>query len=108
MANRIPAFATAREIADEYGFSQRHWTRCAAQGMIPCAYQPSGDGGRWVFDREAFRRWWKSKQRRVSQWPGFTGGVQPGGAAPSVGEKNTGVPLAQEIDELLKSACNNG
>jgi hypothetical protein len=104
----MKAFATAREIADEYGFSQRYWTRLAAAGKLPGAYQPGGDGGQWMFDRAAFRRWWSSTQRRVRQWPGYTSEDRSGGRAPSVRAGSTDGPLEQEIDELLKSACNNG
>jgi len=53
-------YATAAEIAREHGFSTRYWIRLAAQGKIPGAYQPSGERGKWVFERVAFRRWAKS------------------------------------------------
>jgi hypothetical protein len=34
----------AAEIAREYGFSTRYWTKLAAAGKIPGATQPSGPG----------------------------------------------------------------
>lgn len=99
---------TAATIASEYGFTARHWTRQAATGNIPGAYQPSGEGGRWVFDREVFRRWWATKQREVSAWRGSTNAGKRGGAVPSVRGKNTEKALEQVIEESLRNAYGNG
>ena len=35
-------YLTARALAKTYGFSPRYWTRLAAQGKVPGAYQPAG------------------------------------------------------------------
>jgi hypothetical protein len=51
--------AQSAEIAKEYGFSSRYWIKLAAAGGIPGAWQPSGPGGSWVFDRREFRLWAK-------------------------------------------------
>lgn len=99
---------TARQVADEFGLSARHWTRLAAQGKVPGAWQPSGNGGAWLFDMDAFRRWRVSTQRKVTEWPGYTSAARSGGRVPSVPGRSTDVPLAQEIDGWLKSALGNG
>ncbi len=99
---------TARTIADEFGLSPRHWTRMAAAGKIPGAWQPSGEGGAWLFDIDAFRRWRVSNQRKVSEWQGYTSAAKSIGRVRSVPERSTGLPLEQEIDGWLKSALGNG
>lgn len=48
---------TATDIAAVHGMTPRHWTRLAAQGRIPGAWQPGGAGGKWLFDREPFETW---------------------------------------------------
>lgn len=101
----VTAYATAAEISREYGFTSRHWIRLAAQGRIPGAYQPSGEGGRWVFERVAFRRWWESRRRQVVEWRPSTNEFRFGGAAPSVRGESPVEASKRRIAELLKSVC---
>jgi hypothetical protein len=54
----------ASQIAKEYGFTARHWTRLAAAGKLPGTYQPSGEGGKWLFDAQVFGKWFKQNNRR--------------------------------------------
>lgn len=51
------AHLSASQLAERYGFTARHWTRQAAAGNIPGAYQPSGNHGHWLFDLAVFQRW---------------------------------------------------
>ncbi|WAJ27160.1 helix-turn-helix domain-containing protein [Antarcticirhabdus aurantiaca] len=99
---------TAKVIAEEFGLSARHWTRMASAGKIPGAWQPSGEGGHWLFDLDAFRRWRTSTQKKVAEWPGYTRGVRSGGRVRIATERNTAFPLEREIDGWLKSALENG
>src|SRR4051794_33481884 len=80
---------TASELAREYGFTPRQWTRLAATGKIPGAPQPSGAGGQWLFDAAVFRRWWEARKREVEAWPGYTAEGGFTGAAPSVRTEST-------------------
>ena len=57
---------TAKAISERYGFTPRHWTRLAAAGKVPGAYQPGGDGGQWVFD-SAMRRFDPSRPSQYFQ-----------------------------------------
>lgn len=99
---------TASQIAQEFGFSARHWTRAASAGKVPGACQPSGPGGHWLFDVALFRRWWTAKQKDIPEWQGYTSAVQRGGAGFNVKVRNTGKASEQEIAALLKSVCGSG
>lgn len=57
-------YVRASLIAQEFGFSSRHWIRLAAAGKIPCATQPSGPGGHWLFELDAFREWFATRAPR--------------------------------------------
>ena len=99
---------TASQIATDYGFTARHWIRMAAAGKVPGAYQPGGQGGKWLFDAQAFARWFKNTNRRVESWPGYTKEAKSIGRVPSVKVSNTEAPLRQQIDGWLKDALKNG
>lgn len=99
---------TASQISRQYGMSARYWTRMAAQGKIPGAWQPSGERGQWLFDEDAFRRWKASTAKKVTEWPGYTKEAKSIGRARPETAKSTGRPLAQEIDGWLKNALENG
>jgi hypothetical protein len=43
---------TAAELSKTYGLTARHWIRLAARGKVPGAYQPAGEGGKWLFDED--------------------------------------------------------
>src|SRR6185312_8139517 len=98
----------ASTIAERFGFTARHWIRQAAEGRVPGAYQPSGPGGRWLFDEAVFEHWYRSRVREARLWQPSTRGERSIGAVPNVRGGNSGSPLRQEIDELLKNVCNNG
>jgi hypothetical protein len=110
MARALPSSRDVgvAELVARFGMTPRHWTRLASTGQIPGAWQPSGQGGKWLFDLQAFIGWRQSKFKRVEQWPGYTNGAQRGGAVPSVTGKNIGSPSAPQIDALLKSVYGNG
>jgi hypothetical protein len=99
---------TAAQVADEFGFTARHWIRLAAQGRIPGACQPSGHGGQWQFDEKQFRKWRKSREREVTAWPGFIAEAKSIGVAPSVQVGSTGEASRHQIGQLLKSALERG
>lgn len=101
-------YISSTTLAKRYGFSARHWTSLAAAGKLPGAYQPSGTGGKWVFDEAAFRRWWGRSMRRGSQWPGYTAEEKHGGDAPSVKGVNTGEASEHRIRRKLKAVLERG
>jgi hypothetical protein len=102
------ANVTAAELAIHYGMTPRYWTRMAAEGKVPGAWQPSGGKGKWLFDRAAVERWHRTKLREVKQWPGYTSAARRTGAAPSVTASNIASPSAPRIDALLKSVSASG
>src|SRR5581483_5598317 len=67
---------SAADLARDYGYCARHWTRLAAAGKIPGASQPI-DGGRWWFDPAQFKRWWDAGKREIAAWPGYTAEAKP-------------------------------
>ncbi len=99
---------TAADLAIHYGMTPRYWTRMAAEGKVPGAWQPSGGRGKWLFDAVAVQRWHRSKQKEVSSWPGYTSADRRIGAAPNVTDENTGSRSAPQINALLKSVFANG
>lgn len=52
-----PRPLTASEVASKYGLTPRHWIRQAADAAIPGSFQPSGPGGKWLFDPKPLARW---------------------------------------------------
>lgn len=100
--------ATASELADLFGMTSRYWTRMAAEGKVPGAWQPSGGGGKWLFDLDAVIRWRTNNLKRVPEWRGFTSADRRTGAVPSVTDASTASPSAPQIDKLLKSVFANG
>jgi hypothetical protein len=100
--------ASAADLVAEFGMTTRYWTRMAAEGKVPSAWQPSGGRGKWLFDMHAVTRWRQDKLRRVDQWQGHTGAGKRTGDVPSVTVSSTGSPSAPRIDALLKSAFGNG
>lgn len=100
--------ATAADLVIHFGMTARYWTRMAAEGNVPSAWQPSGDGGKWLFDLQVVSRWHQAKLKRVSEWQGHTSAARRTGAAPSVMAGNTGSPSGPQIAKLLKAVCNNG
>ena len=59
---------TASQVAERYGFTSRHWIRMAAEGKAPGAFQPSGPGGRWMFDPDELAAWWETKRAKPDNW----------------------------------------
>lgn len=102
------AGATASELVIHFGMTARYWTRMASEGKVPGAWQPSGPGGKWLFDLDAVRRWQRSRIREVAAWPGYISAGKRIGVAPSVRARNIDSPSAPQIEELLKSVCGNG
>jgi hypothetical protein len=99
---------TSADLASEYGFTARHWTRLAAEGKIPGARQPCGANGKWLFDTVVFQRWWKSREREVTQWPGYSAEVGRIGVAPNVRTENSGEASRRRTERLLKDALGRG
>jgi len=95
-------YLTPGQIADQYGFTARHWGRMAASGKVPGSYQPSGDRGRWVFDQAEFRKWWASRQRLASEWRVASVGRGRRAGAPAVLPHKTAETLRDEITATLK------
>jgi hypothetical protein len=97
---------TAEDLARDYGFSSRHWTRLAASGIVPGATQPTGKNGKWFFDETTFRNWWASRHREVSCE--FTGGVKRIGSAPNVRIETTAEASRQRTERLLTDVLGRG
>jgi hypothetical protein len=100
--------ASAADLVVHFGMTARYWTRMAAEGRVPSAWQPSGGGGKWLFDLQAVARWRQDSLKRVKSWQGYTSGERRTGAAPSVTGSNTDSASAPKIDALLKSVFANG
>jgi hypothetical protein len=98
----------ASVLARQYGFTSRYWIKLAAAGRIPGARQPFGPGGVWLFDAEQFGKWWKTTQREVRAWPGYTGEGGYIGAAPSVKIESTGEASRQRTERLLRNVLGRG
>lgn len=98
----------ASELAQRFGMTPRYWTRMAAEGKVPGAWQPSGEKGKWLFDLQAVERWQRDKLKKVPAWPGYTSAERRSGGEPNVPGRNTASPSAPKIDALLKSAFANG
>ena len=81
---------SASDLAREYGFTPRHWTRLAAAGRVPGARQPSGRLGQWLFEAAIFRQWWNSRKREVAIWPAYSVEGERIGLVPSVKTENFG------------------
>src|SRR5262249_44105068 len=80
----------ASEIAARYGLSSRYWIKMAAASRIPGAWQPSGPGGAWLFDKAQFVAWREAQKRRAPAWPRSTAGEKGIGRARSVKGAGTG------------------
>lgn len=96
-------YLTARNIAEEFGETSRHWTKLAAAGAVPGARQPK-DKATWLFDLDTFRAWHAKGQPRVetpapakAPAPGRTGGSSP----KAVRRK---AEFDAEIDRLVRGA----
>jgi hypothetical protein len=100
--------ASAADLVVHFGMTARYWTRMAAEGKVPSAWQPSGGGGKWLFDLQAVDRWRQDSLRRVKSWQGHTSAGRRTGGVPSVTGENIASPSAPKIDALLKSAFGNG
>lgn len=100
----VPASA----IAERYGLSARHWTRLAAEGKIPGAWQPAGTGGRWLFDPVEFAAWKAAQQKEEPPWQGSTNAAAYTGRGHNVTALNAGNPLRQQIDVMLSAAIGDG
>ncbi|WP_370642274.1 helix-turn-helix domain-containing protein [Afifella sp. H1R] len=104
----MPRHVTAAELASEYGMSPRHWTRLAAAGKIPGAWQPGGAGGKWLFDPKEFAVWRRSQRRTTDRWQPSIAAERYGGAAPPGPARNIGSPSAPRIDAWLKRVSETG
>jgi hypothetical protein len=107
-AARTQQHVGASELAIHFGMTPRYWTRMAAEGKVPDAWQPSGPGGKWLFDLQAVSRWHRATRKEVKSWPGYTSGDRRIGVAPSAPGKTTDSPSAPRIAALLKSVSGNG
>ena len=57
---------TARNIAEDFGETSRHWTKMAESGLIPGASRPSGKAP-WLFDVVVFRAWFEAGQPVIAR-----------------------------------------
>jgi hypothetical protein len=90
--------SNASQIAEEYGFSPRHWANLARRGRIPGVRQPSGSKGRWVFDSIEFAEWWKERQKAALRC------ASDGAKKPGVLDESN----AQRAAQLFREAMGNG
>jgi hypothetical protein len=99
---------TAADLAREYGYTPRHWTRLAAAGKVPGARQLSGPKGKWLFDAAVFQEWWHSCERRVGQWQVCSVEAKPIGPVPSVITERSGAASRQRTEKLLNAVLGSG
>lgn len=59
---------TARNIAEDFGETSRHWTKMADAGLVPGAFQPKDKTG-WLFDVDVFRAWHEAGQPAIPKPP---------------------------------------
>ena len=52
---------TARNIAEDFGETSRHWTKMAEAGLVPGASRPSGKAP-WLFEVAVFKAWHEAGQ----------------------------------------------
>ena len=55
---------TARNIAEDFGETSRHWTKMAEAGLVPGASRPSGKAP-WLFDVAVFKAWIEAGQPAI-------------------------------------------
>ena len=55
---------TARNIAEDFGETSRHWTKMAEAGLVPGAARPSGKAP-WLFDVAVFKAWFEAGQPAI-------------------------------------------
>src|SRR5262249_26552246 len=91
----------ASEIATRYGLSSRYWIKMAAAGRIAGAWQRSGVGGAWLFDKAQFVAWREAQKRRAPAWPRSTAGEKGIGPAPNVRGASIGAVSGLRIGQLL-------
>ena len=98
----------ASVIAAIHGMTARHWTRLAAAGRIPGAWQSAGPRGKWLFDPIRFAAWKAEQSKEVAPWLASTKGAALGGRVGSAVAENSGKAFKQQIDGWLKDAIGNG
>src|SRR5262245_48727518 len=98
----------ASEIAARYGLSSRYWIKMAAAGRIPGAWQPSGPGGAWLFDKAQFVAWREARKRRAPAWPRSTAGEQGIGPGPNVRGASIAAASGLRIGQLLNDVLGDG
>ena len=61
-------------------------------------------GGRRIFDRTVFHRWWNLQGRRVPSWPGYTSVERRGGGAFKEVPSSSGNPCKRDLKASLSQA----
>ena len=102
------ADVSAAEIAKVHGMTPRHWTRLAAAGKVPGAWQSAGTGGKWLFDPLRFAEWKAEQMKGESLWPASIDVGAHGGRGLNATAASSGKALKHRIDELLSAAIATG
>jgi hypothetical protein len=94
---------TAAELAAKTGRTPRYFQNLASTGEIDWAWQPGGEGCRWMFDLHGFENWLEAG--RANKWlKTFTNAAKSGGRKRSTKALGTGSALKQRLSEKLKRA----
>ncbi|BDA86770.1 hypothetical protein Sa4125_43120 [Aureimonas sp. SA4125] len=94
---------TARNIAAEFGESSRHWTKLAATGVVPGAFQPKGTAT-WLFDLDLFRAWHTAGQMPAPRAPVPSPVSKRPKPVVSPRQQRKKEEFSSEIDRLVRSA----
>lgn len=96
---------TARNIAEEFGESSRHWTKMAEAGQVPGTRRSTDKGG-WLFDLDLFRAWHEGGQKPVAAVPppGRDDTPPPRRGGPTPQQKRVKAAIDDEASRLVKAA----
>lgn len=97
---------TARNIAEEFGESSRHWTKMAEAGQVPGARRLK-DKASWLFDLDVFRAWHEGGQKPVAgPRPPVREPARPKRGAPTVKQLRVKAAIEDEASRLVKAALH--
>ena len=99
---------TARNIAEEFGETSRHWTKMAERGEVPGARRLK-DGNGWLFDLDAFRAWHEGGQKSVAvavrpPAAAVEEPPRPKRSAPTVKQRRVKAAIENEASRLVEAA----
>ncbi|WP_156295746.1 hypothetical protein [Methylobacterium aquaticum] len=98
-------YVSAADLVEEFGFTERHWTRMAAAGRVPGARQPFGPRSRWVFDLATLREWWVAAEKEGR--PVWSPQPRPGRTPISRVKPPSDQPSGNDLKQLVAKVLAN-